>query len=306
MRFCLSITFAFILCWVFVSKPLEGIRCGNPAISHLNKWMAAIYRLSLAGEIFTCGGVLIQRRYVLTAGHCIERNVNYVVYLGIDDMQEAIPGPCRFEIQSATVHPSFKVRASSYDYDVAIILLHKDAVGENIYPVTLASHFLSQETLVCDISGWGYIDDVDQRQPLWLRTAGIPLADRITCNNTGHYAGEITESMLCAGVDDICTDACKLDSGGPLICYINGNTGDAYLHGIVSFGFKAEQPLAHCSPRYSFGVYANISMLHDWIVANTPPPTHSDDGPVWISARGMLDGMSLLVNICMAMLRAFM
>ncbi|VEL15244.1 unnamed protein product [Protopolystoma xenopodis] len=56
-----------------------------------------------------------------------------------------------------------------------------------------------------------------------------------TCNQTTAYAGQLTESMLCAGHMDGQKDACKGDSGGPLMCR-DAITNKWSQIGVVSFG----------------------------------------------------------------------
>ena len=44
----------------------------------------------------------------------------------------------------------------------------------------------------------------------------VPIVDRDICNGKDWYDGEITENMICAGLEEGGKDACQGDSGGML------------------------------------------------------------------------------------------
>merc|ERR1711990_466336 len=71
----------------------------------------------------------------------------------------------------------------------------------------------------------------------------------------------ITDAMLCAGYNNGGIDACQGDSGGPLV-WLDTNTHEVKLAGIISFGFECARPGAP-------GVYTRISSALKWINAKT-------------------------------------
>ena len=84
----------------------------------------------------------------------------------------------------------------------------------------------------------------------------VPIVNRATCSSAYASYGGVTQSMLCAGVQNVGgKDACQGDSGGPLA--VNGE-----LSGIVSWGVGCAQA------RYP-GVYANVAYLRDFISSHT-------------------------------------
>ena len=66
----------------------------------------------------------------------------------------------------------------------------------------------------------------------------------------------LTDNMLCAGVDGGGKDSCQGDSGGPLVY---NNSGEWQQVGIVSFGIG-------CAEADYPGVYARVSRYIDWII----------------------------------------
>lgn len=85
-----------------------------------------------------------------------------------------------------------------------------------------------------------------------LYKVDVPIVDRDTCNDA--YGGDITDGMVCAGLEAGGKDACQGDSGGPL-------TIDGTLVGVVSWGNGCARP-------GYYGVYSNVGKFADWIESN--------------------------------------
>lgn len=67
-----------------------------------------------------------------------------------------------------------------------------------------------------------------------------------------HYPDDaITETMMCAGLEDGSVDSCQGDSGGPLVA-------DGVLIGVVSWGYS-------CGVPHHPGVYTNVAVLRNYI-----------------------------------------
>ena len=69
------------------SSVLGEIMLGENALPDEFPWYVGIGSTSLLSKssIF-CGGTLIEKNFVLTAGHCVDDGKDYVVYTGIHDL----------------------------------------------------------------------------------------------------------------------------------------------------------------------------------------------------------------------------
>lgn len=93
---------------------------------------------------FQCGGALVSRKFIVTAGHCISRAKlrDIVVYLGELDTQdsgfvfEPFPAEKHTVIQKF-IHPKFRFRLTQPDrFDVAVMKLKKPAGYKWVYLLT--------------------------------------------------------------------------------------------------------------------------------------------------------------------------
>jgi len=76
--------------------------------------------------------------------------------------------------------------------------------------------------------------------------------------STVSYNGHIKDNMMCARGSD--QDACKGDSGGPMIVAGSSAAGDVQV-GIISWGLG-------CATESFPGVYSRISWEYNWIASN--------------------------------------
>ncbi|XP_005062119.1 PREDICTED: transmembrane protease serine 12 isoform X1 [Ficedula albicollis] len=108
-----------------------------------------------------CGGVLLSRRAVLTAGHCVDGRTDpcsWRAVLGAHNLQKHGPFTARRRIRRIIVHSQFK--RETFENDVALFEL-RSAVRYSLYiqpmclpPAALAPQ-LESNSSDCYISGWG-------------------------------------------------------------------------------------------------------------------------------------------------------
>lgn len=234
---------------------------------------------------YKCGGALINRRYVITAAHCISDELAQVV-LGdwkIDTDPDCDDGLCakaqKFDISSknAIVHERWNRRkVTTEGNDIALIKLPYPAVtvnekelhGNIILPICIDwdhSGLPSDWELL--VAGWGR-NSSDHKDLGDFRRIGahsnimqkliVPSVPMDECKSNFKFFRNIhSVRHLCAG-GEIGKDSCSGDSGGPLITR-ESKEGPMYLRGIVSFGAK------RCGERGVPGVYINIFTYLKWI-----------------------------------------
>ncbi|XP_059480981.1 venom protease-like [Neocloeon triangulifer] len=209
-----------------------------------------------------CCGSLISERFVLTAAHCIEKEVPIVVRLGDLDWNSDDDGarPKEFGVSKVHLHPKFdswpKLR-----HDIGLVEL-KTAVPFNwlMQPACLPS---PEETLEGSnqdliVTGWGDTEFAALAATSMLMKAKLkPVPFRI-CNETfakSLEGGIKAEGQMCAFDPKGLSDACRGDSGGPLQLKMR-NSQLFKVVGVTSGG-------RGCGGRP--GLYTRVSGYIEWI-----------------------------------------
>uniref|UniRef100_A0A7N4P7E6 Kallikrein related peptidase 15 n=1 Tax=Sarcophilus harrisii TaxID=9305 RepID=A0A7N4P7E6_SARHA len=233
-----------------VSQDNDKVIGGEECRPHSQPWQVALFE----GSRFNCGASLISNQWVLTAAHC---NTGYGygkirVRLGEHNLRlwdgvEQLRG-----VAYAFPHPRYEKRG--HHDDIMLLRLNRPVcLSNSIRPVALPTRCPRQGEQ-CVVSGWGLVAEFKNggqvKLPNTLHCANISILPTTSCNTD--YRGQVTDTMVCAGVEGGGTDSCEGDSGGPLVC------GGA-LQGIVSWG---DVP---CDTTTKPGVYTKVCKYLGWI-----------------------------------------
>lgn len=262
-------------------------RITNGKIASLGQfpWMAILgyRRRGYSGVSFLCGGTLVNERYILTAAHCItSQNRPVVVRLGEFNLTEAVdcdhdkvcaPPPLDMDVESITPHHDFDLR--NIKHDIALIRLSRSVpeYTEFVRPICLPVGVNVTDDKKFKIAGWG--------KTYFRDAAGSPVLQFTDVSGVGH--AECSElqppelqpldpGQLCAGGDKG-KDACKGDSGGPLMVTLatESPTGSdyspvTYQVGVVSYG-----PDSPCGTAPLPSIYTRVTAYMPWILGTLRP-----------------------------------
>ncbi|XP_005091707.1 chymotrypsin A [Aplysia californica] len=230
--------------------PYSAVPGGSTASILTYPYQAALLVRSDGKFYQICGGVLVSKRKVLTAAHCVDLGLTYYVMLGVSDLRDSTSKYIQFiQVSRRILHRSYK---NYQDYDIAMLTLSYPArINRRTRIVRLGSYIDTRPTNRCSVSGWGRSET---GSGYVLKAGRLRMMTQTRCTAewyrlTNRYL--LGSREVCAVAQDAST--CSGDSGGPLVC-------SGRLAGLVSWGN------GDCTPGTP-GVFTRIARLRFWIYA---------------------------------------
>ncbi|EDS36675.1 coagulation factor XI [Culex quinquefasciatus] len=208
---------------------------------------------------FQCGGTLISELFVLTAAHCINRDLR-IARLGVVDVDD--PDAQDFRIEKEIIHEEYSP-ATKYN-DLALLRLDRNvSITLHLRPACLATD-RAERNRRATVTGWGKTGRVSELSNVLNKVSLDVPEDRRACARmySGPGKAKLVDSQICAGSLAGEQDACQGDSGGPLQVF-DEDKCRYHLLGVVSYG-------KICGSA-EYGVYTRVSRYLEWIVARVWP-----------------------------------
>ncbi|MEU8674942.1 serine protease [Streptomyces sp. NPDC048560] len=234
---------------------------GQPAHVADSPWAVALssrdrFGGTRAGQF--CGGVVIAPTEVLTAAHCLGRDVlgsevgevpDLLVIAGRDELLGE--GGQEIAVRDTWINPAYDPDTNAGD--LAVLTLSVTLPQSSVIEMAKAGDAAYRPGTPARVYGWGDTTGGGTYASA-LRAAPVQVLADGMCERAypgGLYGAYEAATMLCAGDPGGGYDACQGDSGGPLVAA-------GRLVGLVSWGNgcgQAENP----------GVYTRISAAIGWM-----------------------------------------
>ncbi|KAL4000119.1 proteasome assembly chaperone 3 [Sarotherodon galilaeus] len=190
-----------------------------------------------------CGGFLITEDFVVSAAHCDDSSLTYVV-LGNHNLKNG--NHQKIKIEKKIIHKNYQHVGLGND----IMLIKKVQLGHGVRVIQIPPAEINlKENQVCQVAGWGKTKTegelVDE-----LMVANVSVITSKNCEDQWMF---LPANVICAGGYETTKGFCQGDSGGPLVCH-------GFAVGIVSFNYYN-----NCKYPNKPNVYTDISKYRQWI-----------------------------------------
>ncbi|XP_014769410.1 plasma kallikrein [Octopus bimaculoides] len=220
----------------------ESRHCEFPHMVYLD--------ISMGNAGTFCGATLISRKHILTAAHCIEKDVTGITaHFGSTNKNNAT---VQIRVRQWVLHRDY-VKRHTIDNDIAVLELVSPVPNNRcIQPIGVPNKGDTFKTR-CVTAGWGQTAE-NGHYPDQMRRTNIDIIPNDKCQN--YSPGATVEQHICAGdLKRNGQNICNGDSGGGLIC--RRTSDNKYVvAGVSSYGFDCDE---------GFGVFTNTANYRDFI-----------------------------------------
>uniref|UniRef100_H0VFZ3 Granzyme H-like n=1 Tax=Cavia porcellus TaxID=10141 RepID=H0VFZ3_CAVPO len=240
----LLLLLSFLLPLEAGSDFLSEIIGGREAKPHSYPYMAFVQRL-VGEEIRRCGGVLVRKKFVLTAAHCNGSSIN--VILGVHNIKKQEKTQQVIRVKRAIPHPDHV--PGSFSNDIMLLELERKAKQTKAVQPLRLHESMSQANPgdTCLVAGWGKTTLSNDSLPATLQEVELTVQDEQECKSAIHAYSALTE--ICVGDPKEMKISSEGDSGTPLVC-------NNMIQGILSYAEKDDTPLV---------VFMKVSHFLPWI-----------------------------------------
>ncbi|NXG81241.1 CELA1 elastase, partial [Baryphthengus martii] len=136
---------------------MQRVVGGTEARSHAWPSQISLQYSSGGNWYHTCGGSLIQRNWVMTAAHCVDRNLNFRVVAGEHNLNTNDGSEQVFGVSKIIIHPYWNSNNAAAGYDIALLRLASNAnINQNVQLAVLPQQgTVLPNNYPCYITGWG-------------------------------------------------------------------------------------------------------------------------------------------------------
>lgn len=248
------------------SDPVAKIVGGSEAEFAEYPWHVGMFVTNIAGRSsLFCGGTLIAPEWVLIAPHCFfdassrEQDVPVQRVEVLVGTNQISTGGERIPVRELIVEPGFSGDLLEGN-DIGLLRLARPPRSlPSLSTATLLGPLTANRAeagIPAILIGWGSITAEPFPRPTGfqpsfpdiLQQVQVPIISTETCRNAGAsdpatadiYGSRILDSMLCTLAPQGGQDACRGDSGSPML--VADGRGGLAVAGLVSFGAGCAQP----------------------------------------------------------------
>lgn len=245
------------------SEPVKEITTIKPyiingseiTINDFPYYARLVIPLSSSKFFHSCGGTILNSKYILTAAHCVY-NVNLNRYAILINSDSNVFSYKDYKyINSVHIHPLFD--PTTFDSDIAIIEL-KDEITENFTPITIpnkqdVSRYNKSEKIT--IVGMGQNSTTKSTMSTKLEKSDIDFLSDEKCKSISEYK---PNKIICS-IDNGKGDICFGDSGGPATYYHDGKYKQIGITSLIIGN------VLKCGVKGNFSLFTEINAFSDFI-----------------------------------------